>query len=1153
MKKLSKILVLLLSLVAIVTAFTVVALADETTGRGAPVVALDVDFSNKKDGDTVSNSTDKLGKWTVSASEDQNKYLVGSYDSAGSSEQNLDISFNATWSVRDLFGAPLFDTTEYGVYGVETEYPIYAFDFDVMSPTGLYTGDKYSAAIRFDLYGVKVSDGKGSRIAQMTSCRFYDFKLSSVPYEWQHVTMLTSHIGNGVFETRFFVNGKETKTAIKNDYGATIFDKDGKNIYTNLRVAYMSIRPTMDSANEGTENESKFCMDNLKCSYYPAGYSAEEVANYIYNDTYKLPYGKTVASIIENEVETKYDNFAEAYAAANKNNVLKLYTDATCEINKAMVVDAGEFAFNWTSEKFVDVNEEEKIYQFSLAEDYYDGKFTDQSGNVTYFKGYKEFEEAVQSVIDNADWANREKMNTIVLYSNLEYYKSFSAKKAYTKLTIDLNGHTLTAALHTGSVYKDDGAGNYVEQVARTNTSTVFTSPVNTGSTTFNVISSSGRGIFNAYSVTGDAYYDSNDKLVKYENASVNKSAFINAYNSGNHSFNLENIDIYAENIFSAAANGFKSTDLTVKNCRFYKTVGSSDTAAYNKDTDGGKGCISVSSTNGDNITLTVTDSLFYIPDATVKAGNAYYTFITIGSANKTHTATFTNCDIISYNNAYLGVWEAASADPATNTSSVIFNDCRIYGIQKIPRTNGDVYNPTVGAGTISSSAMVADGNADLADGCVSIDKLQSISYLLPNVSKVSIDSNGKAALDFEFANKEVTFTKKVGLASNLAEVKWLDLDGNVLATSQEFKGDTASIPASIAEIEKFPSGNGYTAFTNDPVWRNAENGTELTVLGDSISFTATLPENPQYVANVTEFLFSMSYMDMIKYILYVPVVDGVEVFHLGDYSSESTGNFKIVKIDGKEYYAAPAQYRAITNSIYDLTSSVNFRIGEAEYEQKVDLSIQVYAKALWATPGVADCEKDAILKLMAYVEQARRYAFGESSHNTDQKIFDPFFGTYFNTENPNARPAYVENTQTVYDIDEAFDKYVVSLQYGLHESGRVSFGVTMDKGYLDHKLDLYYSNGDRIGFSKTLVAATDENGNALSYTYYTRDRAFDALFNDCVINIKDASGNIVATQSYNLATYKSGMVTDEAKDLADAMYTFGKAIEEVRAYLNSL
>ena len=98
------------------------------------------------------------------------------------------------------------------------------------------------------------------------------------------------------------------------------------------------------------------------------------------------------------------------------------------------------------------------------------------------------------------------------------------------------------------------------------------------------------------------------------------------------------------------------------------------------------------------------------------------------------------------------------------------------------------------------------------------------------------------------------------------------------------------------------------------------------------------------------------------------------------------------------------------------------------------------------------------------------------------------------------------------------------------------------------------------ISFSKkveTTIKVPDGNGgetDAVTYTHYNYNFGISNLLaEDYLIEIKDTNGEVVATQSYNLATYRAGMETNEARKLVDAIHTFANARREVYNYLNTL
>ena len=312
MKRFSKLLIFILAF-AIVSVFTIVSLAEEPA---SPFLIHEFDFEGK----TGSDNVEKIGKWSVVTSDDgENDYLVGEYaEGTGTNGDNKDINFNGSWS---LMGRTPVDTSGYAIQ----KYPSFAFDFDVMSTTGKYN----NSTVRFDLYG---GENPETRITQLENISFSGLGLSADPYNWQHVTIVFTYEGDGIFRYSFFVNGVEAKTSYTKDYSSKVMDGEELK-YDNIRVSYVSFYPERDVNNV----EQKICMDNWKFLYYPIGYSAEQIANSVYGADYDLPSGKTVATITDNETGTvtPYETIGKAIAAAKKNDVIDILvnTYTTYEVN----------------------------------------------------------------------------------------------------------------------------------------------------------------------------------------------------------------------------------------------------------------------------------------------------------------------------------------------------------------------------------------------------------------------------------------------------------------------------------------------------------------------------------------------------------------------------------------------------------------------------------------------------------------------------------------------------------------------------------------------------------------------------------------------------------------------------------------------------
>jgi len=322
MKKFSRIIALVFSLVLIVCAFTVVALANEETEL-TPVTLNEVNFEDEEvgvysNGKNSKTGTPKHGIWEIYAADNGNKYVVAKdIDEEGAENgDNKDYSISAS-----------------AAYDISS-YPIFAFDFDIMSNDGTYYS---TATIRPDLYG---GANPSSRISQMGGVRLCDIGLPDEAYVWNHVTLIVDYVGGGIFNFYFYVNGELTYDDKVFDYSenwSTYFDEDGNSIYNNVRVGVISMYPPYSYSH--TTNEIAY--DNFKFSYYPEGYSVEDAVSYIYNEDYDMPYGFTEAVI----GETFYDDVDEALSVASDGDVVILRTNlpGTTIVNKAITIDSNKY------------------------------------------------------------------------------------------------------------------------------------------------------------------------------------------------------------------------------------------------------------------------------------------------------------------------------------------------------------------------------------------------------------------------------------------------------------------------------------------------------------------------------------------------------------------------------------------------------------------------------------------------------------------------------------------------------------------------------------------------------------------------------------------------------------------------------------------
>ena len=330
MRKFSKLLLLTLTLVMAVALLTVVTFAAaesgtttltpktmSVTGKGYHAVSKDGTFDNPDTDYSLPNGASKHGKWSITVADNGNRYAVSEYEvGTGTAYENFDV----------------MTTTSRATYNVKL-YPSFAIDFDIMSNVGLYD----YASIRPDLYATETN----GRIMQMGGVDLNKIGLPKTVDTWNHVTMIVTYTGKGIFERSFYVNGVLTlgPTVIDVSQDAnwlTRVDENGDLVANNVLVNAISIYPP-----RGTE---KVSYDNFLYTYYPAQYSAADIASYFYNENYVMPYGFTEAKIGDNV----YDDVTKAIAAAGAEDTVKLTKNADTKllIDKNLVIDANVYDEN---------------------------------------------------------------------------------------------------------------------------------------------------------------------------------------------------------------------------------------------------------------------------------------------------------------------------------------------------------------------------------------------------------------------------------------------------------------------------------------------------------------------------------------------------------------------------------------------------------------------------------------------------------------------------------------------------------------------------------------------------------------------------------------------------------------------------------------
>ena len=1200
MKKLGKILTLILVFVCMVTAITVVALADEPANL-KPITRGTQDFESFAKNQTYSNSASKDGKWVVMEADDGNKYVLAMpEDVAGTNTQeNIDPS------------------TGRGANAEHIElYPTMAFDFDIKSTSGGYS----SVSLRPDMYGT-LSASYRLCMGNSVYLSYLSASLNKVD-EWQHVTAIFRHVGNGLIKVYFYVDGVESTYATEIDFGAKTFsssvgtnanilnegitkwsnlvDENGAYKYNNVGISIVSLYACAEGRNIG--------YDNFKFTFYPESYDNDAIASYIYNDDYKMPFGVAEAKVND----TAYEDFDEAFAALNDGDRLTIKTDldGVTIINKAVTVDVNKYDDdgNATGEYYKAtiksnggyiVTYDAGIYTLTKSEKNVEVRFDAPCGeeNCTCYAGgvgHKRTDTAIvpmgvipeyigSTAIDDMDgvvaefvgWsyekggkaadltaiteaqveagvlnlypvynvvkydfgyiapdgtesyyfaksfeavaqaALKEKGSKIILYSDVEFYNKLIVYSD-SNCTIDLNGHALTKIFVDGSVKKlDTATGEYV-QTATTTEKQAFYANGDASATaqgyrfTLNVTSSKPGAQMRGLKASGTVYYDANGDFVKRELSSVTGgAAFMYGYLVSKANLNISNVDIYMVNIFDGAHGG-SSLTLNITNTNFYRTGGGTLT-----DEGYGYDCFYF----GGNATVNVKDSLFYFPSSSIFKNNVRLLRAIGGTVN----IVFENCDIISDNSSVQSRLE-------NDNHHLTYKNCRVYNITN----EQNAYKPVFDGRVIATNTISSKVN--LAEDRILADKSQSITYSLPTAHRVTLDANGNPVFNFAFADRAIAFTKICDLEKNIfTTVTWLDADGTVIKQAKEFKNEIVTAPAM-----KIPSGDGFRAFTN-PDWLDANGNKVSLLLGDLDSYTfklsTALPENPQYVGQITDILFSLTYYGHFAYNLYAPDVEGVTYIQIGDYK---VANIYSAVVDGVKYKYANAGWIGPANALKEYTKYIIYEIDGVQYSVSVNINAMLYAELLCMDPYTADVEKDAILKMLDFVEEAYR-ASGTLDDATKQKL-DNFFNTYNNGNRPEAVTTYPESE--VHTIDNSVYTYVDSIQYGIYSgNSRYCVMVTLKKEYADLKYSV------TVG-GMTASTKTKDDGTVV---YYTNNNSLAGalMLANSAITIYDENKTEVAKTDYSLATYINGVKAQGGDaSLPEALYSFGKAVKAVRAYL---
>ena len=318
MRKFYKILTLILTLAAILTAFTVVALADGESTKPPIEATYGQTFDSYSEGAFLNDSYKaRNGLAVLQVQDNGNKYVLTKPNDTEYADSSSTNWHNPQWDVY---------TTQYGSI---VDYPYFLVELDVTTTNGKY-GD-FACYPR--LFGTS-----NSRSSFVTNNAFKNLGLSTTPYEWNHVSIVVEYKGDGKFTTYRYVNGNQIGNPVDADLSGTdLFKNDPLK---DIKLSSMKLYPYANGS---------VCMDNFYVTYFPVGYhggNIGDIANYRYNygKGYEFPYTYTKAWV----GDTAYDDLGEAMAAAADGVTVKLTENAkeALIIDKNIILDTNVYDAN---------------------------------------------------------------------------------------------------------------------------------------------------------------------------------------------------------------------------------------------------------------------------------------------------------------------------------------------------------------------------------------------------------------------------------------------------------------------------------------------------------------------------------------------------------------------------------------------------------------------------------------------------------------------------------------------------------------------------------------------------------------------------------------------------------------------------------------
>ena len=1072
MKRFYRILFLILTVAIVATAFSIVALATEQDA-GAPTSKLGVlkDYDAMADGETIQNSKSKYGKAVAVKQDNGNVYMLLTYEdisASGTQAENVDTDSGKQYL---------------------TTYPYAMFSFDIMSPQGVHSEETYFAA---RLYNAKTSVGYLSD----AYVYFSSLGLSETPYDWQHVSIVIEQDSETLnFIMHVFVNGEFVQRMTSSKFSATI----GAENYdrSKLTISYTKFNTPRYASQAGKDT----AIDNLRATYFEAGATIEEMANYYYND-WVSPYKYTLATLNDqNGNPVYYDDFDKLLADAQDSDVIHLKTDISdVIINESAIVDTniydtdgttviGNYNFDFMSTQGYVAEENNGIYTITKStklinlnwdpaceddcdcNESYGGHILTATtiavpGNIPeYPHDAPEFEirNGLKREFIGWSYENDGTVDELVALTEDDFLNGeVNLYPVYTSTQYSIeyiNASGITVSYHFADEYAD------VVNDAQAGSTIKFHTDV-TATTT--IVLKKNLTI----DLNGFAFNQENIRTVTY-----------NAVQDGSGKWVKDGDAISTEGTPSAAAFSieFGNKHLTITTSRPGASVHRvyiSKTVLVSGEEVVGE-TVSVSSPTFITYKAAVGHTLNLIGDVTYYAGN----LITNDWNNNVNAFT-------------LNIDGATCYQVCSTDSYIRCNEGGDYNFKNSKFYVTDLFNNYTSNPGSRVTNMVIE-NCDIAGKIrLAINK----DNLLVTDSKL-----------FE----EVPQTKTT-LGNGVSFIE----DG--LAISQGYVQMNASEDFTLPLLSSATF--TYDAETLKPTYTFETVDTVMTT-------NFTIKKCSEVEGSVRNASLSMLYYTNFNMVLYIPVTEGTDITSVSGF----TGGTDKVLIDGVAHYVYLCE-TSLTNASDILKTTLDYTVGEESYKQMYYFSALTYARAILENPG-NEAETAAVANMVRYIKEARLAESLAVSEEFDELI------ALGNLADLGAKEDYADSAVNYSPLAG----YVSSIKFIL-DSSSAAYAITLTDSAVSAGAVLsvsYVGNDGEIPLiDSTATANTMYTGGTMVYDL---TKAIEITVT--IPAAEDGAEPTVITGTYSAKAYINA--TDNT--LAKAVYEFGVAAKAYRDYLEAL